>query len=61
MLFNSSIQGKTSIKGTTIHERKRLIMPKWDSRPEKPDNIQWTMLVVVLVIIAAVIVLNFVM
>lgn len=31
-------------------------MQKWDSRPEKPDNAQWTFFVVTLVIIAAVIV-----
>lgn len=36
-------------------------MQKWDSRPEKPDNAQWTVLVVALVIIAAVIVYSFMM
>ncbi len=36
-------------------------MHKWDSRPDKPDHIQWTMLVLSLVVVAAVAVLGFVM
>lgn len=36
-------------------------MQKWDSRPEKPDNTQWTVFVVMLLIIAAFIVYGLVM
>lgn len=36
-------------------------MQKWDSRPEKPDNAQWTVFVVILVIIAAVLVFDLLM
>ncbi|WP_155979493.1 hypothetical protein [Sporosarcina ureae] len=46
---------------TLTLERKRLFMQKWDSRPEKPDNMQWTVFVITLVIIAAVMVYGLLM